>query len=172
MRRRLSWAVLGTSGVLAVVVATVISTSEPETTTASPKIIVPMADDPVVDVPGAPTIRPSTVFIDVPPVAVTSETAIPQPPPGIPAQPAVAAPKKATPIVKPVVPIPAVKVPAVVPTRQAEQSIWNIYAAYLAYYGSSNNTSSGGYSSSSRDNDRNRDGDRRDGGRDGGRGGR
>jgi hypothetical protein len=143
-----------------------ISTGEPETT-ASPKIIVPMADDAVVEVPAAPTTRPSTVFIDVPPVAVTSETAIPQPP-EIPTQPAIAAPKKATPIVKPVVPVPTVKVPAVVPVQQAKQSIWDIYAVYLNYYGSTGYYPSSGYSSSSWDNDRDRDGGGRDGGRDGG----
>lgn len=138
MRRRLSWAVLGTSGVLAVVVATMANTGEPEQV-ASPKIIVPMADDVVIDLPQPATTRPSTVFIDVPPVAVTSETVVPAPPPVAAVQPTVAAPKKAVPTTKPVVPVPVavptVKVPPVVPPQPPSQSFWDMYAACQKYYG-------------------------------------
>jgi hypothetical protein len=94
VRRKLGWAALGTSGVLAVAVAVVISTSEP-VEAPSPKIIVPMAGDAEIDLPQPATTRPSSVFIDVPPAAVTSQTA--PPPPVTPARPAVAAPKKASP---------------------------------------------------------------------------
>jgi hypothetical protein len=69
------------------------STSAPEQA-AGPQIIVPEADDAVIDLPPATTTRPSTLFIDVPPAAVTSEKAVP--PPATASQP-IAVPKKASP---------------------------------------------------------------------------
>jgi hypothetical protein len=151
VRRRLSWAVLGTSGVLAVVVATMISTGGPEETTASPKIIVPMADDAAADLPTSSRDRPSTVFIDVPQVAVTSEP-VPQAPP------AVAAPKKATSAAaKPVLPVPTVTVPPVLPAPDPARFFWGPYPGYYGYYGPN------GYYDPNQDYDRNRDGGRRGG---------
>jgi hypothetical protein len=163
VRRRLSWAVLGTSGVLAVVVATMVSTGEPEEPTAGPKIIVPRADDAVVDLPTSSGPRPSTVFIDVPQVAVTSDAVVPVPPVD-PAPPAVAAPKKATSTpAKPVLPVPTVKAPPVMPTPDPAQFYWGPYPGYMNYYGGYGYYGPSGYYDPNRDFDRNRDGGRRGG---------
>ncbi|CAM3880375.1 hypothetical protein KIPE111705_29600 [Kibdelosporangium persicum] len=81
MRRRLSWAAVGTSGVLAVIVATTMNTppdSEPRRT----KITVPQAEELNGHLPRHDRGQPETVFIPVvPPVAVTSATStVPSPP--------------------------------------------------------------------------------------------
>ncbi len=78
MRRELSWAVLGVSGALAIAVTVVLSTGSPEEA-ASPKIIVPTADDSVIDLPQPSTTRPSTDFIHASPSTGVPVTSV-QPP--------------------------------------------------------------------------------------------
>lgn len=123
MRRKANWAVLGTSGVLAAIVATMFA-NQP----GSPGIVVPQAQGTALEVPG--TSVADKVFL--PPVVVTMETTVPPPPPatGPAAKPRPAAPKAKA---------PAPAAPPQAPPATKPQRQWSYWDWYMAnrgpYYG-------------------------------------
>ncbi|WP_125728168.1 hypothetical protein [Kibdelosporangium aridum] len=129
MRRRLSWAAVGTSGVLAAIVATTMSNqsgSEPQ----RGKIIVPQAEELNGYIPSTDE-KPPTVFIPVvPPVAATSATSTVPPPPPPP-------PRKQTPAPKPKKPAPPPPTTVAPPPAQRpsyQDRYWSYW--YYHYYNS------------------------------------
>lgn len=147
MRRRLSWAAVGTSGVLAVIVATTM-TNQSDSAPQAGKIIVPQAGELDGYIPSRDKTEQETVFIPiVPPVAVTSASSTVPPPPPPPKQQ-----RKQTPAPKPKKTTPA---PAPPKTTPDYPSYWDAYWSYRygyygygyrdGYYGSGYGYRSGGY---------------------------
>nr|WP_042197291.1 hypothetical protein [Kibdelosporangium sp. MJ126-NF4]CEL22864.1 hypothetical protein [Kibdelosporangium sp. MJ126-NF4]CTQ90004.1 hypothetical protein [Kibdelosporangium sp. MJ126-NF4] len=94
MRRKVNWAVIGATGVLAAIVATTL-VSQHDSAPRSPKITVPQANGLESSQPGDAKPQTPTVYIPiVPPVAVTSASSAVQ----TPAQPPAAAPSSETPV--------------------------------------------------------------------------